>query len=117
MKLLLFHFVGKKQGFVDRNLRWRLPVSKLQSMLKEKTNKFPLVLEAFVWIFYVAFYKYGYYLRVARLPNKEYDSFPHLTLMLYAIAMTTYIIPFYRYLAPLLLQRRQYALMFLVTLL
>jgi len=73
-----------------------------------KKNKFPLLLECFVWLFYVAFYKYGYYLQQAALPNKDHDNFPHLSLMGYAVALTLYIIPFYRYIVPALLQRRKY---------
>lgn len=73
-----------------------------------KKNKFPLLLECFVWLFYVGIYKYGYYLQQAALPNNNHDNFPHLSLMGYAVALTLYIIPFYRYIAPALLQRRQY---------
>ena len=81
-----------------------------------KQNKFPLVLEAMVWLLYVALYKYGHYLQVAKLPNKAFNNFPHPSLMLYAMALTLYIIPFYRWIAPALLRQRKYAGMLLVTL-
>jgi sensor histidine kinase YesM len=86
-------------------------------MLKERASRFPLLLEVFVWFFYVCLYKYGYYLQLAHLPNKNYDNFPHLSLMLYALAMTLYIIPFYRYIVPALFRRKRYAWMFVVTVL
>ncbi|NCI51348.1 hypothetical protein GWC95_15575 [Sediminibacterium roseum] len=86
-------------------------------MSPEKPNRFPQLLEAFTWLLYVALYKYGYYLSIAALPNPGFDNFPHLSVMLYAIAMTLYIVPFYRIIAPALLHRRQYTIFFLSTLL
>ena len=86
-------------------------------MLKEKANKFPLLLEALVWFFYVALYKYAHYLEVAKLPNKNFDDFPHPSVSLYAIVLTLYIIPFYRYLIPGLLRRKRYGWMLVATLL
>ena len=79
--------------------------------------RFPLVLEAFVLLFYVALYKYGYYLQLAALPNKNFENFPHPSLIVYAIAMTLYIIPFYRILAPRLLQQKKYTGMLVLTIL
>jgi hypothetical protein len=76
------------------------------ALLAEK-SRFPLVYEGMVWVFYPALYKYAHYLDIARLP-RTYDNFPHLQIMVYALAMTLYVIPFYRWLAPVLLNRKQY---------
>lgn len=82
--------------------------------LKEK-NGFPLFYEGMVWILYVALYKYAHYLTIARLPNKEHNDFPHLQLLVYAIAMTLYVIPFYRWLAPMFLRAKKYGWLALIT--
>lgn len=69
-------------------------------------SRFPLVYEGMVWVLYTALYKYAHYLSITRLPH-TYENFPHIQIMVYALAMTLYVIPFYRWLAPALLNRKQ----------
>jgi CheY-like chemotaxis protein len=65
--------------------------------------------ELFVWLIYVCLYKYSYYVDWADVPSPVHSSdFPHSQLCLYAIAMTLYVIPFYRYIGPWLLKRKRY---------
>lgn len=78
-----------------------------ETALSSEKSRFSLVYEGMVWVLYVALYKYAHYLSIARLP-RTYENFPHLQIMLYALAMTLYVIPFYRWLAPALLNRKQY---------
>lgn len=108
-------FVGKNGNYIDGYLPRQLLLFKLHAMSTGKTNKFPLLLELFTWLLYVGLYKYGYYLQVAALPNTDFDNFPHVSLVAYAVAMTFYIIPFYRVIAPALLHRNRYAALFVVT--
>jgi hypothetical protein len=83
-------------------------------LLEEKSN-FPLIYEGMVWVLYTALYKYAHYLSIAKMP-RTYDNFPHLQLMVYALVMTAYVIPFYRWLAPALLKRNQYGWLIVCTL-
>lgn len=86
-----------------------VPVFIMQtSMLQKGNSRFPLIYEIIVWVVYVGFYKYSYYLEISDLPNPNYENFPHPQLMVYAFALTLYIIPFYRWLAPALLYRKLY---------
>lgn len=71
-------------------------------------SRFPLVFELMVWLIYVCLYKYSVFLDQGHLPNPEFDSFPWPELIIYAIAMTLYTIPFYRYIAPRLLLAKRY---------
>lgn len=80
-----------------------------------KQSRFPLLFEALVWLIYVCLYKYGYYLQEAKLPNASHADFPYPQLIIYAVMLTAYIIPFYRWIAPALLRRRKYGALVLVT--
>ncbi len=73
-----------------------------------KRFRFPLFFEVIVWGIYVCMYKYSWFLEMARLPNPQHDNFPHPQLIIYAICMTLYTIPFYRWLAPTLLLAKKY---------
>jgi hypothetical protein len=77
------------------------------TVLQDEKGNFPLIYEGMVWVLYTALYKYSYYLGTARM-SRTYENFPHIQLMLYALAMTLYVIPFYRWLVPALLNRKKY---------
>jgi hypothetical protein len=66
-----------------------------------------------VWLLYVCMYKYSFYLEGVYVPPEERGYFPYPQLILYAICMTLYIIPLYRWLIPTLLNRKKYAWFFL----
>ena len=83
-------------------------------MLK-KAITFPVVFEILIWVLYVCMYKYSFHLRNAHLPRIPDSNFPHLVLCLYSICTTIYIIPYYRWIAPKLLDRKRYFWLFLVT--
>ncbi|HEY8898496.1 MAG TPA: histidine kinase [Niastella sp.] len=86
-----------------------------ETAIQTDKSRFPLVYEAMVWVLYTALYKYAYYLDLLRAP-KTYENFPHMQMMLYALAMTLYVIPFYRWLAPALLNRKKYGWLMALTL-
>lgn len=86
-----------------------------ETSLKGK-SRFPLVYEIMVWLVYTAVYKYAYFVSLADLPNPDYEDFPHRQLLLFAIVVTLYVIPYYRWLAPRLLQRKRYGWLALLTL-
>lgn len=72
-------------------------------------NRFALIYELLIWLLYVCLYKYSYFLDQTVVSHKGANLFPHLQLMLFALLMTAYIIPFYRWIAPLLLKKKRYA--------
>lgn len=74
----------------------------------QRNSRFPLVFELMVWLIYVCLYKYSFFLDQGHLPNPRHDDFPWPQLIFYAIAMTLYTIPFYRYIAPRLLLAKRY---------
>ena len=80
-------------------------------------SRFPLIFEAMVWLIYVCLYKYSYFLDLGQLPNPRFDNFPWPELIIYAVCMTIYIIPFYRVIAPRLLLAKKYGSLLLVILL
>lgn len=75
-----------------------------------RKSRFPYVYELFVWFLYVSIFKYEYYLSMDHLPATR-ENFPHPQYIFYAIGMTLYVIPFYRWLAPLLLKKKKYVLL------
>lgn len=79
--------------------------------MKHSKSRFPYIYELFVWLVYVCMYKYDHYLESWPLPLTG-ENFPYLQLMFYAIGTTLYVIPFYRWLAPLLLRQKKYLLFF-----
>ena len=80
----------------------------------DRKSRFPYIYELFIWVIYVCLYKYSFYVEAAPLPHGLRVNFPYPQLMLYAIGMTLYTIPFYRWLAPLLLRKRKYGWFFFV---
>lgn len=80
-------------------------------------SRFPLVFELMVWLIYVCLYKYSFFLDMANPPNQQHDNFPMPQLIIYAIGMTLYTIPFYRFIAPRLLEKKKYAWLLLGTIL
>lgn len=77
-------------------------------MIKKTNITFPIVFEILIWFFYVAIYKYSYYLDRDNLPKNIHSSFPYLEICLYSICSTLFIIPYYRWLIPYFLQRKKY---------
>lgn len=71
--------------------------------------------EILVWLIYVAIYKYSLYAGSSLLPRLR-TNFPFPVLILYAIATTLYVLPFYRVIGPYFLKRKWHAALFLVTL-
>lgn len=86
-----------------------------ETAIQTDKSSFPLIYEGMVWVLYTALYKYSYYLDMLRAPHTN-ENFPYLQIMLYAIAMTLYVIPFYRWLAPALLNRKRYGWLVALTL-
>lgn len=72
-------------------------------------NRFALIYELLIWLLYVCLYKYSYFLDRTSVSHQSTDLFPHLQLMLFALLMTVYIVPFYRWIAPALLKKKRYA--------
>jgi sensor histidine kinase YesM len=76
-------------------------------------SRFPYIYELFIWFLYVSMFKYDYYLNAASLPGTR-QNFPYPQFILYSIGITLYVIPFYRWLAPMLLQKKKYVLFFFI---
>ncbi|MEJ7558598.1 MAG: sensor histidine kinase [Pedobacter sp.] len=81
----------------------------------KKSITFPAVFEILIWLLYVCVYKYSYHLDSAHLPHIPDSNFPYLTLCLYSICSTVYIIFYYRWAAPELLDRKKYLWLLVVT--
>lgn len=79
-----------------------------------RTNKFAGAYEIFVWLGYVCLYKYSFYLGQIRFEGVEHPDFPYPELILYAILITLYVIPFYKWIAPRLLKNQKNALLFVI---
>ncbi|MET0394753.1 MAG: sensor histidine kinase [Chitinophagaceae bacterium] len=88
----------------------------MQETSFNRKSRFPLIYEIMVWLVYTAVYKYAYFVGLADLPNPDYDDFPHKQLLLFAVVLTLYVIPYYRWLAPRLLAHRRYGRLALLTL-
>lgn len=82
---------------------------------KQHNARFVIVYELLIWFLYVVIYKYGSLVERDDLPRMRMN-FPFPQLMLYAVATTVYVIPFYRWLGPWLLQKKQYGRLLLATL-
>ena len=75
-----------------------------------RTSRFPLVFEMLVWVLYVGLYKYDQYMEhFTTTHGSNHPYFPYAQLILFALATTLYTVPYYRWLVPSLLRRRQYA--------
>jgi sensor histidine kinase YesM len=77
-------------------------------------NKFAGAYELFVWLVYVCLYKYSFYVGGIRFENAEHSDFPYPELILYAILITLYVIPFYKWIAPRLLKAKKNLLLFVI---
>lgn len=111
-------FRRKKSCFVGTGLFRSGPRLDLQMHLIKADrdgSRFPLFYEIAVWMVYTALYKYVFFIERARLPNKDFDDFPHLQLLLYALAMTLYVIPFYRWIVPVFFARGKHGWLIPVT--
>ncbi|UEG51920.1 sensor histidine kinase [Mucilaginibacter daejeonensis] len=84
-------------------------------MLKSFKITFPAVFEILVWIFYVSIYKYSYRIEHSGLPHQEGNNFPYLEICLYSIFSTLYLVPYYRWAVPRLLEKKRYWLLFCLT--
>jgi len=82
----------------------------------DRKSRFPYVYELFIWLIYVCMFKYSFYVEAAP-HEKMYQNFPFPQLILYSIGMTLYTIPFYRWLAPILLRKKRYGWFFLAAIL
>jgi len=69
------------------------------------------VYEIVVWVLYAGLYKYSYYLKSAGLHVERDSYFPYPQVLLYAILLTLYIIPLYRFIMPRLLMAKKYGLL------
>lgn len=118
--LFMALFCRKKTGFIGirpgsyHGCRTLAQFKMYMPERMDQKSRFPLVFECTVWLLYTAMYKYSYYLNVAKIPNRDHENFPHLQLLVYALLMTVYIIPFYRWLAPFLLQQKRYTWLILL---
>ena len=84
-------------------------------MIKKPAVTFHFVFEILIWLIYVGIYKYSYYLDQIRLPYTTHTYFPYLEICLYSICSTLFLIPYYRWAVPYLLQRKKYLLLVLVS--
>jgi signal transduction histidine kinase len=77
----------------------------------DRPSRFPLLFELLIWSLYVGMYKYAAYMDAVPQRTTERANFPYPQLILFALVATVYIIPYYRWLVPTLLRRRQYVLL------
>lgn len=76
-----------------------------------RPSRFPLVFEVLVWVLYVGMYRYNHYMEdFTRTHKADNGFFPYPQLILFTMVATVYIVPYYRWLLPLLLRRRRYTL-------
>lgn len=71
--------------------------------------------ELLVWLIYVCIFKYSDYASSSHLPRMR-ANFPFPELIIFAIATTLYVIPFYRWLGPLFLKKKWTIGLFFLTL-
>jgi hypothetical protein len=76
---------------------------------------FPFVFELLIWLCYVGMYKYSYLVQQAHLPHINGASFPYLQICGYSFAITLYLIPYYRWAVPKLLNRKRYGWLLIAT--
>ena len=84
-------------------------------MIKKSLINFPIGLEILIWLCYVAIYKYSYNLELINLPSIPNNDFPYLSICLFGIIYTAFIIPYYRLAVPKLLFRKKYTWLFILT--
>jgi hypothetical protein len=115
--------VEKKGGLVEtagHQTRVAAENSQLAAMQQhdsDRPSRFPLAFELLMWVVYVGLYKYSWYIeKVPGHPPGRTD-FPYPHLAVFAGLATLYVIPYYRWLLPTLLQRGRYFLLLSCTLL
>ena len=88
----------------------------MQQQDSDQPSRFPLAFELLMWAVYVGLYKYSWYLD--KLPGHPLSSanFPYPHLAAFAGLATLYVVPYYRWLLPLLLRQRRYFLLLSFTL-
>lgn len=77
---------------------------------------FPLMFELLVWVVYVGMYKYSYLLELTAENDPHSPYFPFPQLISYALLTSLYLIPLYRYMIPVMLDKKRYNLLFICTL-
>ncbi|MEJ7665952.1 MAG: hypothetical protein WKG07_43760 [Hymenobacter sp.] len=77
----------------------------------DRPSRFPLVFEVLIWVVYVGLYKYSVYLEQVPTPPAGRPNFPFPYLIPYALLASAYVVPYYRWLVPLLLRRRWHLLL------
>lgn len=97
-----------KPWFIENYLHRIGNLLHLSIVLKRTKLNFPLVFELLIWLFYVGIYKYSYLVEQAHLPHIKDSSFPYFEICLYSLAITLYLIPYYRWAVPKLLDQRRY---------
>lgn len=84
-------------------------------MLKIPKFTFPIVFEWLIWLFYVGIYKYSYFVEQSGLPHLSNTNFPYLEICAYSFAVTLYLIPFYRWAVPKMLEHKHYGFLLIST--
>jgi hypothetical protein len=82
-----------------------------------RPSRFPLVFEVLIWLVYVGLYKYSACVNLVPGTVAVKQNFPYPHLSVYAFLVTLYVLPYYRWLMPLLLRRRRHILLLVVALL
>lgn len=72
-----------------------------------RINSFPFVYEVSVWLICICIFKYSYLLDHTDLPNPSRSDFPYPQLIIFAMGLTLYVIPFYRWIVPTLLRKKK----------
>ncbi|GAA3919326.1 sensor histidine kinase [Hymenobacter algoricola] len=83
----------------------------------DRPSRFPLAFELLLWVVYVGLYKYSWYIEKVPGHPPGRSDFPYPHLAVFAVLATLYVIPYYRWVLPALLQRRRYFLLLSATLL
>jgi hypothetical protein len=81
-----------------------------------RPSRFPLIFEALMWLVYVGLYKYSACVNLVPGHVMLKQNFPYPHLSVYAFLATLHVLPYYRWLMPLLLRRRKYILLLVITL-
>jgi hypothetical protein len=81
-----------------------------------RPSRFPLIFEALMWLVYVGLYKYSACVNLVPGHVMLKQNFPYPHLSVYAFLTTLHVLPYYRWLVPLLLRRRKYMLLLAITL-
>ncbi|MBG8554352.1 sensor histidine kinase [Hymenobacter guriensis] len=85
----------------------------MQTTAADRPSRFPLIFEGLIWGLYVCLYKYNDFMTEAARLHRPVgrSNFPYPQIILFALLATLYIVPYYRWLVPVLLRRRRYALL------